>query len=259
MKSVILFVAFLVLAFIAGVSVVIASQSSYTASNFSQFCASNPTTCNKVDFNDARIGDVSCPSTNQTIDQVYVHAGSGQLVTELPDSLFSYSFSNNQNTVSVTALQGTHDLSWIGVTCSTHTSSTPTPTQTPTCTPTPTITPTVTLTSTPTPTNTPECEACGGNTEVTPTPTTEVTPTPVDPTATPTPGSSNNNSSNSSDNSSSISGQVLGAAIGGPSTLAATGTAAENISFASFIAGILLIGAGILNHAKKTKTVTNWS
>ncbi|MBI3342055.1 fibronectin type III domain-containing protein [Candidatus Curtissbacteria bacterium] len=117
---------------------VFASISSYSASDFSQFCSQNSTTCKKNENPGDRSGSVSCPSVNQTILNVYVHAGGGQTVYQLPDSHFSETFSNNNNTVTVNALAGTADLSWIAVVCSSN-SPTPTPTATPT--PTPTSTP----------------------------------------------------------------------------------------------------------------------
>lgn len=259
------------------ISSALASQSSFSASGFSQFCAQNPTTCNKSDF-DGRSGSISCPNPNQVIDKVYVHAGDGQLVWELPDSKFSFNFSNNNNTVTVNALEGTHDLSWIGVTC---TSATPSPSATPTATPsaspspTPTATPSASpsptpsaspsptpsaspspspsaspspsITPSPTPTIEIDCDG-GGECEViigSPTPTPTATPTP---TPSPTSSPSNNNNSGGSTDSSSGSnnsqpqGQVLGA-----TTLASTGTSTENTAL---YLGLALILTSVLGFAK---------
>src|SRR5690349_8620725 len=105
--------AIVVSAVIFGVHAVSASVSpDYTASSFSQFCSQHGTTCKKNEDPDDRSGSVSCPSNGQTITNVYVHAGGGQTVYVLPDSHFSYSFSNGNKTVTVNALNGTSDLSW---------------------------------------------------------------------------------------------------------------------------------------------------
>jgi hypothetical protein len=112
---------------------IFASVSSYTASKFSQYCEANQTICKKAELN-SKQGDVSCPSSEQVINSVYVHAGEGQTVYELPDDKFSYSYSNNQNTVTVTSSD--KDLSWIAVVCEdvqlTPTPTTEQPTPTPT-------------------------------------------------------------------------------------------------------------------------------
>lgn len=127
-------------------SPLLASVAPIDAHEFSQYCARNASTCNKSDFQNVFEGTVSCPSDSQVITHVYVHAGDGQTVYQLPDPLFDYSYSNNQNTVTVTSL-GQHAISWIGVVCedprqpSITVSPTPTKTEgTPTDTPTPTPT-----------------------------------------------------------------------------------------------------------------------
>src|SRR5437660_1020783 len=61
----------------SGVHSSFASVSSYTASDFSQFCANHSSTCSKNEHPGSRSGSVSCPSSDQTIDSVYVHAGNG--------------------------------------------------------------------------------------------------------------------------------------------------------------------------------------
>ncbi len=165
--------------FQSNINTIQASVSAYTASEFSQYCEANPSTCSKTNFSNVKIGSVSCPSPSQVIDVVYVHAGDGQTVYQLPDSGFIAAFSNNNSTVEVTANPHPHDLSWVAVTCIP--GSTPTPTSTPTATPTTTPTPTMPddrLTPTPTPTE-------GQQPSPTPTPTQSERPTP---TITPTPG-----------------------------------------------------------------------
>lgn len=157
---------------IKSITTVFASVSSYSAADFSQYCAQNSSSCNKNENPSNRSGNVSCPNSNQIISSIYVHAGNGQTVWQLPDSQFLYSYSNNDNTVTVNALQGTADLSWIAVICN-NPSPTPTESEKPTPTATPTTTPTTTPTATPT--ATPRCS---------PTPTPTMTPTPT-PTATP--------------------------------------------------------------------------
>lgn len=140
------------LVFQSNIKVIQASVSGYTASEFSQYCEANPSTCTKTNFSDVKVGSVSCPSPSQVIDVVYVHAGDGTTVYQLPDSGFIGVFSNSNNTVEVTANPHPHDLSWIGVTCvpGSSPSSTPTPTPTSAPTATPTFTPTNTPTVTPT-------------------------------------------------------------------------------------------------------------
>lgn len=166
---------FFVTATVAGIVLLAASQvqatiSSYTASAFSQFCSQNSSICNKVNFSGSTsVRSVSCPSQNQVVQNVYVHAGDGQTVYQLPHAGFTYVI--NGNSVTVTKTTHPHNFSWIGVVCGD--APTPTPTVVPTATPTPTSAPTPTPTLEPT---------------VTPSPTPEVTPTPpVDPTVTPTP------------------------------------------------------------------------
>lgn len=267
-----------------------ASVSSYTASDFAQYCVENSSTCKKVNQS-GRSGIASCPSLNQTIQKVYVHAGNGQEVYELPDPGFSYFYSNNQNTVTVQALGSSHDLSWIGVVCTT----TPTPTnivfptltltltpfpsiddpckEEPSCKPTVTFTPTLT----PIPTEISPTEDPGDEDDheekpsstptLTPSPTITVTPTGV-PTLTPTPtqeenNNSNNGSSGESNNSNSGTGGptqgVLGASTGptqavlGASTMAKTGLFEKNLVNLIGLFGILLLTASTLSYVKEGK------
>lgn len=144
------------LLFQAKVQVIQASVSGYSASEFSQYCENHSSTCKKENFNNTKVGSVSCPSNSQQIDKVYVHAGDGNTVYELPDSGFIAVSGNNNNTVQVTANPHPHDLSWIGVKCvpgsspSATPTPTPSPTRTPTTTPTPTHPPRPTHTPTPT-------------------------------------------------------------------------------------------------------------
>lgn len=252
-----------------------ASVSSYTASGFSQFCASNSTTCNKVNFNNVTTGIVSCPSSNQVIDQVYVHAGEGQTVYELPDSGFSVVYSNNNNTATVSLADSVHALSWLGVVCSA--GSTVTPTNTPTVTPTgtltptptddPTITPTDTPTATPTPFACPtgqidngqhicvyiDCEGQGTCEVVIGSPTPTATETP---TATPTPtqsssgGSSIVQSATGSSNSSSSSSNPSSPAA---PAMASTGSFGSLMSNVSMLVGMVFSSIALQGYAKKKK------
>lgn len=96
---------------------VFASLSGLKANEWSKFCADNPGTCSKNENPGSRSGSVSCPVDGQTISQILVHAGDGQDVSELPDDKFSYS--ENGSTVTISALEGSHDLSWIMVVCTT--------------------------------------------------------------------------------------------------------------------------------------------
>lgn len=108
-----------------------ASVSNHTVSQFNQYCSQNSTICNKVNFSRVFVGSISCPSQNQQISKVYVHAGDGQTLYELPDPGFQTVFSNNNNTVQVTADPHPHELSFIGVVCNNSSTPTPTPTATP--------------------------------------------------------------------------------------------------------------------------------
>lgn len=231
---------------------VLASTSVYTASNFSQFCASNPSTCSKNENPSARSGSVSCPSNTQVISKVYVHAGSGQTVIELPDSGFGYSYSNNQNTVTVTANSGSHDLSWIAVVCG-NVNSTPTPSPTPFVTPSPTpvVTPSPTpaVTPSPTPNIIIDCNG-GGDCEVqigspTPTPTAAPTDTP-EPTDTP---KSTNETTNSQP---AQGGEVLGVSAT-PTTLAETGSFSDSAMQAVLLLGILSLAGSAAFYAKEIR------
>lgn len=188
------------LVFQSNINVIQASISGYTAAEFAQYCEANPSTCTKTNFSNTKVGSVSCPSPSQVIDVVYVHAGDGQTVYQLPDPGFTTVFSNNNNTVEVTANPHPHDLSWISVTCVPGISPTPTSTPTPTPINTPTNTPTPTptvpddrLTPTPTPTEgqqpspTPTPTPTDSEEQPTPTPTPTASPTAT-PTITLTPG-----------------------------------------------------------------------
>ncbi len=116
-----------------------------SASEFSQYCSQNSGVCNKVDFSDATSGTVSCPAQNQSVSEVFVHAGDGQTVYKLPQEGFSYTI--NGNTASVWLTGHPHKISWIGIVCVNATSQNPSPTLAPTSTPSPSVNP-----STPTPT-----------------------------------------------------------------------------------------------------------
>lgn len=111
-----------------------ADISSYSASTFAQFCASNPTTCKKVDFQNVRSGNASCPATNQTVQEVYVHAGGGQTVYKLPHTGFDFTINGNNVDVSLTTHQ--NDISWIGVVCAQNS-----PTPSPSASPSPSVSP----------------------------------------------------------------------------------------------------------------------
>lgn len=245
----------------------IAAVSSYKAHEFSQYCASNPTTCQKAVFENARSGSISCPMANQKVSKVYVHAGDDQDVYELPDSGFSFNLTNNDSTANVFVTTHPHDISWIGVVCSFSSSPTPTCTLTPTPTssitptptrgcPTPTSTPTVTPTATPTPTESPTPTPTPIET-VTPTPTIETTGTPtatpsLAPTATPTEAQQENNNDSGSGGTSTTAqttnqGEVLGA-----NTLAATGNMHQNIANILLAIGSFFLSLPIFDGIKKT-------
>ncbi|MCL4384323.1 sortase [Patescibacteria group bacterium] len=188
-----------------------ADISSYTASEFSRYCEDkvNHSICNKVESPSDQI-IVTCPAESQSISEVYVHAGDGQTLYQLPDSQFEAAYSNTHNAVTVKVTEGQHNLSYVGVICGVPVTNTPTVGQLPTNTPIATSTPEAT--NTPQPTSTPRADN-------TPTPTVEISsPTPTEvnsqPTATPTPtnapsnndgnnSNNNNNNNNSSDNNSS--------------------------------------------------------
>lgn len=160
----------------------LATLSSYTASEFSQYCAENPNYCNKVDFSEATSGSVTCPGgTSQYVVKIYVHAGDGNDVYELPHDGFTYYLSNGDSTANVSLSGHPHNISWIGVDCAYKASPTPTATPTENPTPTPTATPTTSPTSTPT--STPTVTPTATPTSV---PTNTPTATPQSPTATPT-------------------------------------------------------------------------
>jgi len=139
--------------------------------------------------------------------------------------------------------------------------TTPTPSVTPTVTPsvTPTITPSITPTVTPsitpsvTPTATPSA---------TPTVTITVTPTPTtDPcasngctTPTPTPSSSGCTSNCGSDNNNSSGGSSSSQpiqAVLGTSTMASTGTFAQNMMTIIFTIGMMILALGAKSYAKE--------
>lgn len=155
----------------------VASVDSRTASEFSQYCSQNQSICSKLNFNEARVGTVNCPNPNQVVGEVYVHAGDGQTVYQLPHSGFDFTLNGNSATVTLTSHQ--HNISWIGLVCTSSQTQTPTPTPTPTPSSTPTHTPSPTPSNTPTPTPT-------STPSPTPTPTVTPSPTPT-PSATPSP------------------------------------------------------------------------
>lgn len=187
-----------------------ATVSNYSASEFSKFCAANPSICKKIDVDGKKAG-LKCPDfNNQLTDQVFVHAGDGQKVYEMPHDGFKYAinlYGVGGASVSITTHQ--HDLSWVAVVCKPKNSPTLTPTLT--CTPTPTLTPTVTPTS---------YEDQEGD----PSPIITVTPTPTV-TETPTPKPTQSESSNGGGgNSTSNDSGRGGAEVLGATTLAATGS-----------------------------------
>lgn len=158
---------------------------SKTASQFSQFCAADPSSCNKVDFNGSvKTRTVSCPEINQTVSNVYVHAGDGQIVYRLPNDGFSFTNNGDNATVSITTHP--HDFSWIAVVCSPvqTPSPTPTPSATPTVTPKPSVSPSPKPTPSPKPSTTP-CPSPSPK----PSPKVSATPSPS-PTPSQTPGPS---------------------------------------------------------------------
>jgi hypothetical protein len=237
--SILSLIALLVLA-TSGVTSTYASVSSYSASDFSQYCSQNSATCSKNEHPGEDSASVTCPQ-GLVVDKVYVHAGDGQTVYELPDAGFDVSYSNNNTTANVTRTTHPHALSWIAVTCTDGTTPTITVTETPTVTPTPII----------------ECdgEFCQ---EVTPT----VTPT-TDPTATPTagitpgvggPGGGDGLSDGRSDGKGGAgSGSTLNdpyKGVLGASTMAGTGSFTENLMNLLGVTGAFLLGLGYLSNKR---------
>ncbi|MFA6249954.1 MAG: sortase [Candidatus Shapirobacteria bacterium] len=168
-----------------------ASEYFESASDFVQWCNEHNDICQKTDVS-GRTGSATCPLSSQTVDKVYVHAGSGQDIWLLPDEKFTYTISGN--TATVTVVTG-HDLSWIAVYCENscdcltcppcNPTITPAPTSTPTATPSPTITPTKINTPTPTSISSPTPTPTQFNS---PTPTATCSPTPTQtPISSPTP------------------------------------------------------------------------
>jgi hypothetical protein len=148
-----------------------ASLDSKSASDFSQYCSQNSNVCNKVDFTEATSGTVSCPNQNQSVIEMYVHAGDGQTVYKLPHEGFDYAV--NGNSTLVTLSGHPHGISWIAVVCGS--AALPTPSALPSHTPSPSPTLAPTPTVTPSPTHSPS-----------PSPSPSATPTPK-PTPTPIP------------------------------------------------------------------------
>jgi cell division septation protein DedD len=168
-------------------SSVFGSLSSYTASTFAQYCASNSNTCVKVDTsNRGDSATAACPLNGQTISRVFGHVGNvgdgGNAVYESPDANFSIS-SGGVGSSSVTISKVNHGISWVGIFCTT-------PTASPTATATATGSPTASPTASPSPTATATAKATvspSSSPTATPTETPVVTPTPsATPTGTPT-------------------------------------------------------------------------
>lgn len=232
--------------FLLVASKVQASISTFTASSFARYCAEYSLICKKVDAPSA-----SCPISGQTIETVYVHAGDGQTVYQLPDDHWTANFSNNNNSVTVSPVGEEHGISWVGVVCSVKPEPTTPPTLPPFPTTTATSVATATASATPiTPTFTP-----------TPTPTSTTTTTP-EPTPT-TPSCSSDQHLDASGKKcvswelggapqsgggSTSGGQVLGASTGDPnagkvlgaSTLASTGNSLESLARFSVMIGLVL-------------------
>lgn len=208
-----------------------AAVSTYSVSEFAQHCAANPGTCVKQNFSDVRTGDVTCPN-NLTPIKIYVHAGDGQTVYELPHTGFEYSV--NGSTVTVNLTTHTHDISWIGLDCGGQTSPSASPSDNPSPSPSPSpsdcgckksptpspspsssaeVSPSVSPSATPSPSPSPSPSE---NPSPSPSPSAAATPTP-------TPSSSNPPSSDSGaigGANTEESGEVLG-------TYAATGVATD--------------------------------
>lgn len=141
---------------------VAASISTYQANEFSQYCADNPL-CLKTNFSGTH-ADISCPQSEQIVDKVYVHAGDGQTVYELPHKGFILGIATNSATVDIDTHP--HELSWVGIICSDPIEPSPevSPSPTPLLTPSPEVSPSPSSQATPspipsfsaTPTNSPE-------------------------------------------------------------------------------------------------------
>ncbi|KKQ25638.1 MAG: hypothetical protein US62_C0015G0006 [Candidatus Woesebacteria bacterium GW2011_GWA1_37_8] len=197
-----------------------AAESEFSASGFAQFCAKNPSICKKVDVSGRKAG-LKCPDfNNQIATKVYVHAGDGQVIYEMPHVGFNYAINlYGVGGAEVEVTTHKHDLSWVAVECS----SKSTPSQSPTVTPANTLTPTQTPTSTDTP----------GVTE---------TPTP-----TPTNGENNNSNSSSGSNDSGRGGaEILGA-----TTLAFTGAPLTGIPTMILLGGLSILLQGFKLIIKK--------
>lgn len=272
--------AFFALVVLGATTIQASLSADFTASSFSQFCSQNTDICNKVDFVNSRQGSLSCPDLSQVIDKIYVHAGSGQDLWELPDPKFSYSFANNGATVIVDALQGTHDISYIGVICtdpgvrpSPSPSANPNPSPSPSPgyspSPSPSISPSPSghphpsVSPQPSPSCPPDYEICiicpgGGDCEVViGSPSPKPTPTPS-----PSPGSSSTPSpSNNPSNGGGGTNEGGGGGVGGPSgevlgtsTLAATGTDySQIVNIASLVLGGIMSSAGLYGIKKNKK------
>ena len=202
-----------------------AAESEFSASGFAQFCAKNPSICKKVDVSGRKAG-LKCPDfNNQIATKVYVHAGDGQVIYEMPHVGFNYAINlYGVGGAEVEVTTHKHDLSWVAVECS----SKSTPSQSPTVTPANTLTPTQTPTSTDTP-------------GVTETPTQSPTPMPSES------QSSNNSNSGSTSNDSGRGGaEILGA-----TTLAFTGGFETGITTVIFLGGLSAILQGIRFALKK--------
>lgn len=204
----------LLMSTVAFASNIFAGLSSFTASGFAQYCADNPSICNKQDFSGTE-GTISCPNENHVIQTIYVHAGDGQNVYELPDGGFSFVFTDGGATATVTVTTHPHNLSWLGVVCGREVNS-PTPTPTESSEPTPTPSDDPESTPTPTPTATPVSTS-----------TPRVTPSPA-------PKDAGEVDYPKTETSTGTGGQVLGA-----STFAATGSFTQNLGMLLMILGTL--------------------
>lgn len=223
------------------------------------FCKNGATNCVKEDKS-GRSGSISCPA-GQTISNVYVHAGDGQTVYQLPHDGFDVTYSNAGQTATVTVTTHQHDLSWLGVSCTTQPTNTPTNSVTPTdVSPTPTdVDPTPTDVS-PTPTVTSNCEDenncviidCEDEVDcevvISPTPTVTTTSTTT-PTPTTEDKKSDDNPSSGSVGgaSSSSNGEVLAA-----TTFAPTGVFTQMLSNAMLVIGSIFMTLSTL-YAKAKK------
>lgn len=95
---------------------VYASLANFNASDFCKEKGVFYPDCIKKDFDNAREGEISCPN-DQKIGEVFLHAGNGQNVYQLPHEGVSTQYSNNNQTVKVTLTNFKNDISWLGVTC----------------------------------------------------------------------------------------------------------------------------------------------